>query len=544
MRCLCAISGDYRTTRWLKAIGLILNFLFINTLLAIQYFDDSTCIARTDEQTCLSSKAMDQVRIVLQSKSLLLSLIFCAHFLQMSTMCVWIDSKEKCQLNSAASESPMATMIAASATTILAIPLQIFFILMIGQVRKFVQSMLTKQSIAKNRTASENLQIQNLAVSDMDKYETIRAKRAIVYRAARLRKMQTLIDDVTLEEEVESLRNYLLTEELSKSHKDEDVFESAAVRHRRTRRRRKPQLFPNAPQQQPLSPLGAARNHLYNQHASTHALVPVTSPREHVDLDRVDATLSETMSHYYHALMLHFKRVSHLIAASTVSTPSGTKQLTKLITKSRKGCDHMLTRLSKMPNDNERSEYLMRKFCLHILSDYHQSIAGRFFSVFIKGTVDGEIESSKLSLVCVVLLPCYMVFMALYVFLFGVSIGPRASRMWLINVCVTFLHSLLIIRPITIWAKALSLSSIVRVDIHTLHDHLEKIARIVMNRQVGYMKYANCRIQHVNAACRAARHYPKLTVSRFLMTLAGKTEMFVVSILYCPNVFLCFGCRL
>jgi hypothetical protein len=498
MRCLCAISGDYRTTRWLKAIGLILNFLFINTLLAIQYFDDSTCIARTDEQTCLSSKAMDQVRIVLQSKSLLLSVIFCAHFLQMSTMCVWIDSKEKCQLNSAASESPMATMIAASATTILAIPLQIFFILMIGQVRKFVQSMLTKQSIAKNRTASENLQIQNLAVSDMDKYETIRAKRAIVYRAARLRKMQTLIDEVTLEEEV------------------------------RTRRRRKPQLFPNAPQQQPLSPLGAARNHLYNQHASTHALVPVTSPREHVDLDRVDATLSETMSHYYHALMLHFKRVSHLIAASTVSTPSGTKQLTKLITKSRKGCDHMLTRLSKMPNDNERSEYLMRKFCLHILSDYHQSIAGRFFSVFIKGTVDGEIESSKLSLVCVVLLPCYMVFMALYVFLFGVSIGPRASRMWLINVCVTFLHSLLIIRPITIWAKALSLSSIVRVDIHTLHDHLEKIARIVMNRQVGYMKYANCRIQHVNAACRAARHYPKLTVSRFLMTLAGKTEIYVV----------------
>jgi hypothetical protein len=471
-------EGDYRTTRWLKVVGLILNFLFINTILAVQYFDDNSCIARVSEPACVTGKSLDQT----------------------NTMCIWNSGSSKCQINADASESPLAVMVAASATTILAIPLQVLFTVMVGQARKYIQSVLTKAAVVKKRAASELHLDTQVVTTDMDTISSVkRTKRAIIFRAARLKKMQALIDDVSLEDEVNSLKRYLqLEQSVSDKHELDSYFSSSKPRHRQ-HIRAKPTMHTRQ---------RAGRS---VQAGSSHAAL---GRQRETEYSYSSLTFANMLSDYYHRLMFSFKRVSHLLSGE-ISVPS----LTRSIRKARSGCEKMCAKMSRMPNDTERSEYLLRKFTLHVLSEYHQSIAGRFFAVFVKGAVDGEIDSSRFSFLCVCLLPCYLVFESLYIFLFGVSIGPRATRAWLVNVCVTFLHSLLIIRPITIWAKALSLSSIVRVDISTLYDHLSTISRIVLNRQVGYMKYANCRIQHVNVACRAARHFPRLTVSRFLMSL-------------------------
>jgi hypothetical protein len=472
-------EGDYRTTRWLKVIGLILNFLFINTILAVQYFDDNSCIARVSESACVTGKSLDQT----------------------NTMCIWNSGSSKCQINADASESPLAVMVAASATTILAIPLQILFTVMVGQARKYIQSVLTKAAVIKKRAASELHLDTQVVMTDMDTISSLkRTQRAIIFRAAKLKKMQTLIDDVSLEEEVSSLKRYLqLEQSVSDKHELDSYFSSSKSQRHRKLIREKPTMHTRQ---------RAGRS---VQAGSSYA---AAGTQIETGYSYSSLTFANMLSDYYHRLMFSFKRVSHLLSGETSVT-----SLTRGIRKARLGCEKMCAKMAKMPNDTERSEYLLRKFTLHVLSEYHQSIAGRFFAVFVKGAVDGEIDSSRFSFLCVCLLPCYLVFEALYIFLFGISIGPRATRAWLVNVCVTFLHSLLIIRPITIWAKALSLSSIVRVDISTLYEHLSTISRIVLNRQVGYMKYANCRIQHVNIACRAARHFPRLTVSRFLMSL-------------------------
>jgi hypothetical protein len=437
-------EGDYRTTRWLKVIGLIMNFLFINTVLAVQYFDDNACIAMTTEATCLQSKAMDQV----------------------NSMCVWdVTKKVKCSINADATESPLAVMVAASATTILSIPLQVFYVVLMSQVRKYIQSSLTQTSITKRREASEHINTTNL-ISEM---EYKRSARSIIFRAARLVKMQEEIDDVSLPEEVEGLKQYLKREEASQAVKVPLRVRPNEKTESHSRRRTKPTV---------------------NTQANATAAVA------------------------YQRVMARIKRVSHLISGDT-----DTKYLTKKIKKLRAESNRISEKMGKMPNDAERNEYLMRKFTLNVLSQYHQNIAGRFFSIFVKGSVDVDIKSSIVSKICIVILPLYMIFEALYVFLFGVSIGPRASRVWLVNCVVTFLHSLLILRPITIWAKSLSLSSMVRIDIHALHDHIQRVSKIVMTRSAGYMKYASCRIQHMNVACRVSRLYPRLPVSRFLMSL-------------------------
>ena len=111
-----------------------------------------------------------------------------------------------------------------------------------------------------------------------------------------------------------------------------------------------------------------------------------------------------------------------------------------------------------------------------------------------------------------------MAFMALYVFLFGVTLGPRATKQWLIGEILSFIMDLCLLLPMRILAKSVALSSVVSGDVQELYDLIAKRSRLVMLRRAGTIKYANSMIQHFNPACRAARSFPELDVSRLLMS--------------------------
>jgi len=100
----------------------------------------------------------------------------------------------------------------------------------------------------------------------------------------------------------------------------------------------------------------------------------------------------------------------------------------------------------------------------------------------------------------------------------GLSIGQKAVQQWLLGTIVSIILDLCVLFPSRIIAKSVFLSRLVNSEIHELYDIISKRARLVMLRRAGTMKYANSMIQHFNPACRAARSFPELHISRLLIS--------------------------
>jgi hypothetical protein len=159
----------------------------------------------------------------------------------------------------------------------------------------------------------------------------------------------------------------------------------------------------------------------------------------------------------------------------------------------------------------------LQQFSLGIVSNNRKGIAGRFFSWATKGQ-DCTKKITLWSYLCCLLLPSIMAFMALYIFLFGVSMGPVAAKQWLIGEIASVVMDAFLLLPMRVCAKSIMLASVVSVDIQELYELVATRAKLVMLRRSGMMKYAASLVQHFNPACRAARKFPELDISRLLMS--------------------------
>lgn len=120
---------------------------------------------------------------------------------------------------------------------------------------------------------------------------------------------------------------------------------------------------------------------------------------------------------------------------------------------------------------------------------------------------------------CCLVLPSYIVGTSFYVFLFGVSIGPNQTKMWLLGLFQTFLLDLFILTPMKIWVKWIVLAVVSADMVRSVHHVTKTKAKLILSRRKGLMSHANSFIQSLNPACRVARDYPHLGVARLLMSL-------------------------
>ena len=153
-----------------------------------------------------------------------------------------------------------------------------------------------------------------------------------------------------------------------------------------------------------------------------------------------------------------------------------------------------------------------------MLTGFRRTLADRYFSWTRKGS---EIHpaSTWLSYVSIVLLSLFLLLMVAFVIYGGLHIGPRATTQWILGVVIAVILEYCILMPLKIAVKSTALSSIVYSDIVEIFNILESKAKMILLRKSGVMNNIHSFIHHYNPACRAAREFPKMDISRLLMLL-------------------------
>ena len=105
-----------------------------------------------------------------------------------------------------------------------------------------------------------------------------------------------------------------------------------------------------------------------------------------------------------------------------------------------------------------------------------------------------------------------------YIFLFGVSIGSKASNIWLIQSLIALIEDIILLQPLKIYIKWILLASAVS-SIQVWHQLLCNRSINIMKRKTGLIYDSSALIQRFNPSCRVARQCPHLSSSRLLMSL-------------------------
>ena len=210
-----------------------------------------------------------------------------------------------------------------------------------------------------------------------------------------------------------------------------------------------------------------------------------------------DSVLNETdWKHFDKELSVQAFNVKHTLASHAVSTVD-VHSLRKLIEQSKSEAKNIIRVINSLPTEKQKKEYILRAFCVSTLTSYRKLIAQYSFQANPK-IMAKSYQKTKWGYLAVVFVPLYFLFIALFVFIYGVSIGPEATYAWLVGAFVCMAIELLIFRPALVLTKSIFLPSFVSKDVQVVYSTLAKRTRFIMLRRYGLMKHANSRIQHVS----------------------------------------------
>ena len=99
---------------------------------------------------------------------------------------------------------------------------------------------------------------------------------------------------------------------------------------------------------------------------------------------------------------------------------------------------------------------------------------------------------------------------------FAVYIGPRASVTWLLAIFISVFEDAFLVQPVKIWVKHIIITAPAVKDVNIVLNGLRDRVKYVLLRKTNLMKSMHHDIQHLNPACRTARYFPDLPVSRLL----------------------------
>jgi len=187
----------------------------------------------------------------------------------------------------------------------------------------------------------------------------------------------------------------------------------------------------------------------------------------------------------------------------------------KAISKARMECDAMCTEMHEIESNADKDAFLLQRFITDSLKGMERTLAFRFFFP----ELGGGVHTKWKSYICLLALLAYVVFCSMYVFLFGVVLGPSAVNMWLQSVIIAFLQMMLILDPFKCFVMFVVLSYAPSRRIRFIHAVLRDRAKAIVSRNVGVVRDANSLVQHLSPACRTARQFPHLSMSRLLLSL-------------------------
>jgi hypothetical protein len=487
-------SRDYRSVRWLLAMGRALHVLFITTILAGLYFaDDGTCEAYHVKSKCLDDRSLNRI----------------------DNLCVWDESSDQCSFNKHIASTFFGRLLLTAVITTVSIPFDKFFLFMIHRVRDLSIVHLTSMSKANQGKEKELKEIR----TELTLFQSF---RSTILRAARLARMQSSMDNTSVDSEVSFIlspgklqRSFSFRSISDNESAKEDVSVSSYIDDSITK---------NPASESILSVIELLRSANVDDNFHPQEIKACLQEKEHRHHNSHRSSISSQTS-----ISFQRPRVAPLssdvldepVSGSGSFTSEGSSKKQRIVTKkllrAREESDKIVQDLGRISNAYSQEVFLLQHFLVNCLTGLKKRIVYRYF-FREHDTLKRLSKRSYIEYICMVVLPLYLMSICFYIFMFGISIGSRATNIWLLSCLISITMDIFILQPIKIWIKWIALSALAS-DIRVWHGMLRDRSKMIMMRTSGLMSESNSLIQHFNPACRAARAYPHLSASRLLMSL-------------------------
>merc|ERR1711871_1793969 len=119
----------------------------------------------------------------------------------------------------------------------------------------------------------------------------------------------------------------------------------------------------------------------------------------------------------------------------------------------------------------------------------------------------------------ILLLPAMILLQVYLIYQYHFSLGSRTTNLWLYITLLAFLQEVFLLQPLKILIRWVCINNVVAGDIRKMVFDFRDRCRIILIRKSGVMRDSNALVQHFNPACRAARMFPELPISRLLLTV-------------------------
>jgi hypothetical protein len=408
-------SRDYRSVRWTYAMGKLINFLFIDTILAYLFFqDDGTCEGYTTENSCLNTPALNRI----------------------DHLCVWDPLFKTCTFNEDTGETFLGAVILTTIITTVAMPFDQVFYVLVRQAKRLLAR------------SSGNVEDESVRLADTETLHDLHEHQSLsttLLRAARLEKMRTKIDGLTVQEEAYTVVKKAV-------HRDEKDL------------------------------IRQARTTAY--------------------LRKDESIIKRCSSFQEEDLVEYYQRIAE-----------------RKVAKTRKETEKVLRELDRAKDNDERESVLLKAFFIGTLTKFQRDLASQFMPLRVEKTQNFTNREIRVQILSLVLLVTYILAVSLYIFLFGIAIGPKATNLWLIGAFISLAQEVFILKPFRLWMRSVFIASYGGDHIHVVCGLLRERSVRIMKRKETLMSEYSALIQHFNPACRAARQHPHLAVSRLLMSL-------------------------
>jgi hypothetical protein len=477
---------DYRyfTLTWIFLVGKLINFLFVGTVIAVLFFaDDEQCNDYKSESTCIDRLALDFT----------------------NNLCAWDNTDMVCTYNTF-NTSIFSTLIATLVIQVLVAPIDSMlrhFLLMVKVLLVAREDGIRKEILVENPDLVQaNSSRQLLAHSSSTALVQRQAKYIL---AARFQVMKETIDQLDPYNELYVMMEMTrLKVVLSFCLTDESRQKIIDRRHML------------------LSTIGDFPSYFPTETKTLNYKASRTLSTFRYSLKESVFNRPSYLSHntLENSVDAEPDNVDKNIPFREMLEQSHTRYLLRNIKVARREGEDIVKRMESFPDDETREVYLMRQFIVDSMVGYRRSLCERFFfaeSIF--GIRSGLHSSSYYQWFCVFIIPAYLLFFCLYVFLFGISIGKVNTELFLVAVTIAFLEDTILVEPVSVLFYGIGVASLAYKDVTVIATRIFARVNSITTRVRGQMNPTAAYIQHLNPACRAARQYPHLHSARLLMSL-------------------------
>lgn len=192
--------------------------------------------------------------------------------------------------------------------------------------------------------------------------------------------------------------------------------------------------------------------------------------------------------------------------------------VSKLISTRKRG-ERIKAKMKELANDRERDRFLIQMFIIDYLPTNSKRAVSRHFFFSQQLVNMTRAKQWYFHILGLILLPA--IFLCLgYVITTSVQIpGSKSVDLWLIVMIFAVLEDIFLIQPLRVYVKWILIAGVPAEEIAVLFDTLVIRAKSLLLRRRGLSKNISSLIQYFNPACRAARYFPWLPISRILIVL-------------------------